>query len=85
MLLTSKKPFADIEQVDVYKNVRKGELPGLDEKMKKSEDLVHVALKKAMDMCYAYKPEHRASAKEILDYLVSQYDVIDRVAKINQS
>jgi len=84
MLLTRKRPFADIEQMDVYKKVGKGELPDLDENMKKSEDLVHVTLRTAMNMCFTYNPSKRPSAKETLDYLVAQYDVIDRVAKSKQ-
>ena len=75
-ILTGKLPFIEFESKEVYKKVKKGHLPKLADDLQQSTDPVHVALKKAMEMCYTYKPEHRASATEVLDYLTAQYNLI---------
>ena len=77
MLLTQRQPFLGIEQNEVYEKVRNGELPELDEDIMKSEDVVHVTLRTAMNMCFTYNPYQRPSAKVVLDYLAAQYDKID--------
>ena len=51
------------------KKIMAGERPPLDAKYANSTDQYTQALIKAMNMCWIHKPEERASAREVEQYL----------------
>lgn len=56
------------QQVKVRKWIIEGKRPEIKETVLKSRDPVDVALKRAYDMCSAYEPEMRSSAKKVADF-----------------
>lgn len=56
-------------QVKARELIVRGKKPKIDSKIRKSKDPVIVALLKAYEMCTAYEPEKRATAKEVSEFL----------------
>lgn len=53
----------------VQKWIIEGKRPEIKDSVLQSRDPVDVALKAAYDMCNAYDPEKRASARKVADFL----------------
>ncbi|KAL3789348.1 hypothetical protein HJC23_006502 [Cyclotella cryptica] len=72
-LLTRQRVWEGMTSSKYRDKVRKliieGKRPEIKDTILKSQDPVDVALKKAYEMCSAYDPEKRVSAKEVAEFL----------------
>ena len=72
-ILTGKEVWYDEDTKKAQKLIRKGKLPKMDDKIKNSTEPFHVALKKAVDLCYVFDPKKRATAAEVASHLQKAY------------
>jgi len=79
-ILTGKKPFENIKTDETYQSVKKGKTPHVKKELQQSRDPVTIALLKAMEMCFIYDPNERATAREVANYLTSQLKIFENSA-----
>ena len=77
MLLQEDWPFSDVSSDDTARLVKKGARPKLSQRILNSTDPLDQLLLEAMTMCLAYKPEDRASAREVEALLKSGMKRLD--------
>ena len=68
-LVTGSRIWYGVDQKRARKNIIQGLKPKIEERILKSKDPVDVALLKAYEMCTEYKPDKRASAVEVSEFL----------------
>jgi len=68
-LVTGSRIWYGVDQKRARKNIIQGLKPKIAERILKSKDPVDVALLKAYEMCTEYKPDKRASAVEVSEFL----------------
>lgn len=77
-LLTGRAPWG--EGVDASDKVKAGKRPKIDKEIRNSQDPYHVAMVKAIRMCFEHDPEQRTGARavaEVLDAALKQVQVAD--------
>ena len=62
-----------LQSKDIVKLIKKGKLPKFSSDFRNSDHAIDKAFYKAMMMCNRYKPEDRATASEVRDYLKKKY------------
>jgi serine/threonine protein kinase len=76
-LLVGERVFSELDNDDVYDLVKKGERSPIPSKFTTmSEDPVHKAIIKAIEMCWIQDPEDRATSKEVAKYLTAMSKLI---------
>ncbi len=71
VLLTAKWPWDGTKEEEAQKLVKEGKRPYVNATILNSTNAIDQALLTAMDMCYVQDPSKRASAKEVLNFLIS--------------
>ena len=74
-IVFSVESYSDfrLESKDIVKLIKKGKLPKFSYDFRNSDHAIDRAFYKAMMMCNRYKPEDRAKASEVRDYLKKKY------------
>jgi serine/threonine protein kinase len=78
VLLTATWPWDGTKEEEAQKLVKEGKRPYVNGTILNSTNPIDQALLKAMDMCYVHDPSKRASAKEVLNFLISINNNITR-------
>jgi len=68
-ILTGNEVWHDHEKKQAQEKVMNGELPKIDEELMESNDLVVVALREAIAMCYVFDPKGRAKSADVAAFL----------------
>ncbi len=68
-ILTGNEVWHDEDSEDARRHIRKGRLPPINKQLLESDDLVDVALREAIAMCYVFNPEERAKAADVASHL----------------
>lgn len=71
-ILTGSDVWHDEDSKDARRHVRKGRLPQIDKQLLESADLVDVALREAIAMCYVFNPNERAKAADVASHLMQK-------------
>ena len=71
-LLTNQYPWKEtkLDTNAILKNIINGQRPILPAYIKNSTHPIDVVIRTAMDMCFTYNPNQRATAREIQSFLM---------------
>ena len=67
-----KYDSSNLTHKQVRELIKKGERPQIPDTLENSSNPFDIALLHAMDMCLKLDPSHRASSKEVYEYLSDQ-------------
>ncbi|KAL3807741.1 hypothetical protein ACHAXA_008375 [Cyclostephanos tholiformis] len=81
-ILTGKPVWDEKDSKDSRKFIMKGRLPKIDKKILESDDLVDVALREAISMCYVFDPKDRAKAADIASYLEEKQSELQKITNV---
>lgn len=68
-LLTGRTPWGEIDSKEAAEKVKLGKRPKIDKEIRYSEDPYHVAMVKAIGMCFEYDQKKRTGARAVADVL----------------
>ncbi len=78
-ILNGNEVWHDEHSKDARRHIRKGRLPQIDKQLLESEDLVDVALREAIAMCYVFDPKERAKASDVASHLLQKLSELPAV------